>query len=214
MKISHDGTTVTFKTGPKVLFEAEKSGAKPNTVRILDYDEYLQLVKANPKKILIQHQQEIFLRTITHVYVTEDVLGKVIVVISWNEKHHHQVQRETVPHGPGDHTQSLVGPHSVPVEPGPHNLSPDYIPEVPATPAICRCIDCIRGIDRVMGNGIEDDFHVHTTGLDELAPVLLPRTLIHDLDRFRPDGSHADFIRKLLLEHLNKLAEERGPMHD
>jgi hypothetical protein len=208
MKISHDGTTVGFKTEPKELFEAEKSGAKPNTVRILDIDEYHQLRKANPKKIIVQYQQEIFLRTIINLHVTEGVFGKVIVVISWtNEKHHHQVQRETVPHGPGDHTQSLVGPHSVPVEPGPHNLSAVYVPDVPTTPPICKCANC-------KGNEIEDDFHVHTTGLDELAPVLLPRTLIHDLGRFRQDGSHADFIRKLLLERLNKLVEEGGPMHD
>ena len=241
MKISHDGKRVSFKTEPKELFEAEESGAKPNTVRILDIDEYHQLIRCNPKKIIIQYRQEIFLRTITHICVSEEVFGKVFVAISWrDENHHHAATRGTVPHGPGDHTQSLdgapdipvmpsihlrsggkvtgevtfamtegenapiVGPHSVPVEPGPHNLSPDYVPDVPTTPPICKCANC-------KGNEIEDDFHVHTTGLDELAPVLLPRTLIHDLGRFRQDGSHADFIRKLLLEHLNKLVEEGGP---
>lgn len=86
MKISHDGTTVSFKTKPEELFQLEKSGAKSNTVRILDYDEYQQLKKSNPKKIIIQYQQEIFLRTITNIYVTEDVLGKVIVVFSWTNK--------------------------------------------------------------------------------------------------------------------------------
>lgn len=208
MNISPDGVSVRFKTEPEELFEAEKSGAKPNTVRIVDQDEYLRLVKANPKKILIQHQQEIFLRTITNVHATEGVFGKVIVVISWtNEKHHHQVQRETVPHGPGDHTQSLVGPHSVPVEPGPHNASVESVPEVPTTPSICKCTNC-------KGNEIEDDFHVHTTSLDKLAPVLLPLTLIQDLGRFRHGRSHADLIQELLLEHLNKLVEEGGPMHD
>jgi hypothetical protein len=209
MRISHDGSTVSFKTEPKELFEAEKSGAKPNTVRIVDQDEYIRLVKANPKKIIVQHQQEIFLRTITNIHATEGVFGKVIVVISWkNENHHHAATRETVPHGPGDHTQSLVGPHSVPVEPGPHNASFDYVPEMPPLPSICKCANCIKG------NEIKDDFHVHTLSPDELAPVLLPRTLIHDLGRFRQDQSHADFIRKLLVEHLNKLVEEGGPMHD
>lgn len=86
MKISHDGTTVSFKTEPEELFQLEKSGAKSNTVRILDYDEYQQLKKSNPKKIIIQYQQEIFFRTITNIYVTEDVLGKVIVVFSWTNK--------------------------------------------------------------------------------------------------------------------------------
>jgi hypothetical protein len=197
MNISPGGYTVRFKTEPKELFEAEKSGTKPNTVRILDIDEYHQLRKHNPKKIIIQYRQEFFLRTITNVHATKVVFGKVIVVISWtNDK------------------PPIVGPHSVPVEPGSHNASVGDDPEVPATSTICRCIDCIRCINRVMGNEIKDDFHVHTMSPDKLAPVLLPLTLIHDLGRFRHGLSHADFIRELLLEHLNKLAEERGPMHD
>jgi hypothetical protein len=107
MNISPDGVTVRFNTEPYELFEAEKSGAKPNTVRILDLNEYHQLRQANPQKIIIQHKQEIFLRTITHSYVTDIIFGKVIVVISWiNEKHHHPILRETE-HSPGDHTMSL-----------------------------------------------------------------------------------------------------------
>jgi hypothetical protein len=86
MKISHDGTTVSFKTEPEELFLAEKSDAKSNTVRILDIDEYHQLRKADPKKIIIQHQQEVFLRTLTHRHVTEIIFGKVIVVFSWRHK--------------------------------------------------------------------------------------------------------------------------------
>jgi hypothetical protein len=189
MNISPDGVSVRFKTEPKELFEAEKLGTKPNTVRILDIDEYHQLRKRNPKKIIIQYQQEIFLRTITNIHATKNVFGKVIVVISWtNEKHHHS---------------STVGPHSVPVEPGAHNMS--------IMPSICKCTNCIRGMRENRDNEPTD---VAPRSPDELAPVLLPRTLIHDLGRFRQDGSHADFIRKILLEHLNKLVEEGGPMHD
>jgi len=95
MNISYDGVTVSFKTESEELFLAEKSGTKPNTVCILDYDEYKQLRKKNPNKIIIQYQQEIFLRTITNIHVTEGVFGKTIVVISWtNEKHHHQIPGE------------------------------------------------------------------------------------------------------------------------
>lgn len=49
MKISHDSKRVTFKTEPRELFETEKFGAKPNTVRILDINEYdgVALVEAD-----------------------------------------------------------------------------------------------------------------------------------------------------------------------
>ena len=105
MNISPDGVTVRFKTEPEDLFMAEKSSAKPNTVRILDIDEYHQLRKHNPKKIIIQHQQEVFLRTITNIHATKGVFGKVIVVISWtNEEHHHAMPIEP---GPGDHNMRL-----------------------------------------------------------------------------------------------------------
>lgn len=110
MKISHDSTTVTFKTEPKTLFDAEKSGTKPNTVQILDAEEYHQLRKRNPKKIIIQFQQEIFLRAITNIHATKGVFGKVIVVISWTN----------------EEPTSSIGPHSVPFQPGPHSPPIDY----------------------------------------------------------------------------------------
>ena len=90
MKISHDGTTVSFKTESEELFFAEKSGSKSNTVRILDASEADQIKRAPPKKIIIQHQQEVFLCTLTHICIAGELLGKAIVIFSWaNEKHHH-----------------------------------------------------------------------------------------------------------------------------
>lgn len=86
MKISHDKTTVSFKTEPEEFFFAEKSGAKPNIVRILDKDEYQQLRKADPKKITIQYEQEVFLRILTHICTAGEALGKVIVIFSWQHK--------------------------------------------------------------------------------------------------------------------------------
>lgn len=98
MNISPDGVTVRFKTEPESLFEVEKSGAKPNTVRILDDQyEYQQLKKGNPKRIIIQHQQEIFLRAITNIHVTENVFGKVIVIFSWARLETHQQIDEEQP---------------------------------------------------------------------------------------------------------------------
>jgi len=89
MNINHDGTTVSFKTKPEELFEAEKSGAKPNTVRIIDAYEADQIKHDPPTKIIIQYEQEVFLRTLTHICIAGELFGKVIVIFSWqgNEKH-------------------------------------------------------------------------------------------------------------------------------
>ena len=107
MSVSFDGKTVRFKTEPDALFNSEKSGAKPNTVRIIDAYERDLIQEKLPEKIIIQHQQEIFMRTITHVYVSEQILGKYLAVFSWtNESHHHPVQKPT-DHDPGAHTMSL-----------------------------------------------------------------------------------------------------------
>jgi hypothetical protein len=86
MKISPDGKTVSFKTEPKELFLAEKSGIKSNTVRILDIDEWLQLKEKDPKKIIIQCQQEIFLRTLSNIHFGGVILGKVIAIFSWRNE--------------------------------------------------------------------------------------------------------------------------------
>ena len=93
MNISPDGVTVRFTTEPEELFRAEMSGAKPNTARLINANEKSQLEKYEPKKIIIQFQQEFFLRTITHVYVSEMILlEKYLAVFSWtNEDHQHVI---------------------------------------------------------------------------------------------------------------------------
>ena len=92
MNISPDGDTVRVHTEPEVLFIAEKTGVKPNTVRIIDANEKRQLKETTPKTIIIQFQQEIIIRTITHVYVSEMILGKYLAIFSWtNEAHHHVI---------------------------------------------------------------------------------------------------------------------------
>lgn len=186
MKISHEGTTVSFKTEPEELFLAEKSGAKPNTVRIIDHYERQQLKKKLSHKIIIQHGEEIFIRTVTHVHVSEMVLGKYIAIFSWTyENHRHPILNETQEKA-YEHTQSLdeeiplpVFPHSVPVEPGEHNI----VIESP-------------------------------TSIDKLSTLLLPITLIHDLGRRRRGKSHAEFIQELLETYLNNQAYQRGSLHD
>jgi len=86
MNISPDGKTVRFKTEPEALFLAEKSGAKQNTVCIIDAYEVEQLRKHEPEKIIVQYQQEILLRTITHVYVSNGILGRYLAIFSWHHK--------------------------------------------------------------------------------------------------------------------------------
>lgn len=95
MNISPDGITVRFNTEPEELFLAEKSDKKSNTVRIIDHHEYQHLQKKLPLKIIIAHQHEIFLRTITHVYVSEMILGKYLAIFSWtNKNYHHPIPHE------------------------------------------------------------------------------------------------------------------------
>jgi hypothetical protein len=147
MNISADRSTVRFKTEPEELFLAEKSGTKSNTVRILDIDEWRQLKEQDPKKIIIQYQQEIFLRTLSNIHFGGVILGKVIAIFSWTNENHH--------HAPP------VGSPGIPLEPGDHNLVNEDL-QVPPIPPICKCANCIKG------NEIKADFHVHTTGLDEV----------------------------------------------
>jgi hypothetical protein len=123
MNISFDGVTVRFKTEPEELFLAEKSGAKPNTVRIIDKDEYEMLNTHTPKKIIIQYQEEIFSRTLTNLYFAK-LFGHVIVIFSWThpkkhpESDHVHVMTKQDPYSPLSHSMSLNEPgnHSDSVE--------------------------------------------------------------------------------------------------
>ena len=221
MNISPDGMTVRFKTEPEELFQLEQSGVKSNTVRILDYSEYQQLKKNNPKKIIIQYQQEIFLRTITNIYVTEDVLGKVIVIFSWtNEKHHHPIPGDTEPCASCKHSQSLdepiylrsgekttgtvtlsiteeetspsVGPHSVPVEPGNHNLRP----EEAMSPAETGPTSEEPPID------------------EPFVGVPISKETIQTLRNFRHGCTINYIVQELYDFYCTKHAEDEGPLHD
>ena len=99
MNISPDGKTVRFKTVLEELFLAEKSGAKPNTVRIIDSYDYEQLRIHEPEKIIIEYQREIILRTISHVYVSNMILGKYLAVfsfINYDHDHHPKQKKQTM----------------------------------------------------------------------------------------------------------------------
>lgn len=131
MNISHDNVTVSFKTESKELFEAEKSSAKANIVEIIDGYEYAQLTKKLPKKIIIQYKQEIFLRTLSHIYFSGMILGSYLAIFSWiNEKHHHPTSISEKP-DIRDHTMSLDEVHSMPIE-----GTPDTIDEADPEPPL------------------------------------------------------------------------------
>jgi len=150
MKISYDGKRVTLKTEHDDLFEAEKSGAKPNTVRIINSSDREELRKHLPQKILIQSQEEIFLRTLTNVYVSDKVLGKYLAVFSWtNEKHPLYTARENDS------------------DPGAHIICTDEEPQI---------------------------------DMSQTA-ILIPRSLLIDLNRSRGDETLPAFISKLLESH-------------
>ena len=223
MNISPDGMTVRFKTEPESLFEAEKSGAKQNTVRIMDVYEADQIRRKPPKKIFIQHQQEIFLRTLTHIHFNYNVLGKVIVIFSWtNEKHHHPIPGDTEPCASCKHSQSLdepiylrsgekttgtvtlsiteeetspsVGPHSVPVEPGDHNLDPDRS----------------TSPDKVAGVIPSSE----APSIDESVVVIITKRMFETLRNFRHGCSITYIVQELYDFYCTKHAEDEGPLHD
>ena len=54
-------------------------------MRILDVSEANQ-IKCPPKKIVIQHGQEVFLRQLTHICIAGEALGKAIVIFSWEPR--------------------------------------------------------------------------------------------------------------------------------
>ena len=140
MNISPDGVTVRFYTESEEIFMAEKTGAKPNTVQIIDANEKRQLKESEPEKIIIQFQQALFIRTITHVYVSEMVLGKYLAIFSWtNVKHHHDI---SVPsnYDTCAHTMSLDEG-----EP-PIDIDTPYI-TIPITGSILADLNWYRGKD-------------------------------------------------------------------
>jgi hypothetical protein len=148
MNISPDGFTVRFKTEPEEFFFAEKSGAKPNIVRILDVLEADQIKQDPPKKIIIQYEQEVFLRTLTHICIAGEALGKVIVIFSWD---HAILDEKDLDHKA-------------------HIMRPNEAGEPP--------IDMSQ------------------------TAILIPRTLIADLNWHRGKDSLPEFISKLLNDRI------------
>lgn len=220
MNISPDGMTVRFKTEPEELFEAEKSGAKPNTVRILDKYECEELEKKNPKKIIIQHQQEIFLRTITHIHVTKFFFGKTIVIFSWtNEKHQHPI--------PDEKGLDYLA-HTMSID---EVAGSDHSPRVSPIPIAktMRCPDCDGDLLKsragefgkcaicqalfYLDPGVE--IPTEESSSDEgFVSVTISKPMFESLRNFRHGRTTNYIVQELYQFYLTKQAEERGPLHD
>jgi len=85
--------TIVFKS-KEHFFALEKSGMKPNTMRILGYKAYVQ-VEARKKKLkyirivnAFQKDQtlDFFERELTDISHISDILGHSLVAFSWRHK--------------------------------------------------------------------------------------------------------------------------------
>lgn len=67
-------------------YELERSGTKPNTVRLEDFREWSQIVHQAPKYIRVEASYEdgtMFTRPISFMSEMASVLGKKLVIVCW-----------------------------------------------------------------------------------------------------------------------------------
>ena len=93
MKIEEDGTIV-FKS-ESYIFKLERDGLKPNTVRLLTYDEWQELgsgVDTNEIRIECVRKNiddacfEPFTRTLTSIEQIGELCGYYLFVFSWKHE--------------------------------------------------------------------------------------------------------------------------------
>ena len=81
-----EGNTVIFQSMP-VMYEKEESGVKPNTVRILEFHEEDDLMRAGERLTHIQiresYHKHRFMRELTDISKIGEILGKSVYVFSW-----------------------------------------------------------------------------------------------------------------------------------
>ena len=90
------GNTVIF-ISVEPFFSREKSGAKPNTERIMSFEEYDWLLKHEPKITRIRIERfemgdEYFENELTDISDIGTLLGNKMIVLSW--KHEIRGERE------------------------------------------------------------------------------------------------------------------------
>lgn len=219
MNVSPDGKTVRFKTEPEDLFYSEKSGAKPNTVRIIDHYERQQLKKKIPHKIIIQHQQEIFLRTVTHVYVSEMILGKYIAIFSWTKE-----KQPIVPAAPDAkaHTTNVNNEIAKPVPEIEEPIDTSYT-EIGIPLTLINDLNWNRGkdtipefISKLLDYFINRTMHedLNTEDKHGFVAIGISRQMFNTLQNAFHDRTMNSVVQELYETYLYKHAIERGPLHD
>jgi hypothetical protein len=225
MNISHDGVTVRFKTEPEELFLAEKSGTKPNTVRIIDTDEYEMLNAHTPKKIIIQYQEEIFLRTLTNLHFAK-LFGKVIVIFSWTHEKHQPAHIHSMPYEPGNYKPCAeeVDPDENPSMK--QTLSPEeqgshrYEQTIKISTSLRKKLDSYRYakmydtfISELLAN------YIHTADKqqsidDTFAAITISKGTLALIQSIAHGRTMNKVIQELYERYRFQRAEERGPLHD
>ena len=81
-----DGDMVIFKSTPP-FYERERDGEKPNTTRIIEAEEWNELIGNYPHRIqifsTILTSKHFFERKITNISRLWQMFDKVVVTISW-----------------------------------------------------------------------------------------------------------------------------------
>ena len=81
-----DGDTIIFRSTP-VLYEIERDRQKPNTTRIIEAEEWNELIGNYPPRIRIISTigtiNHLFTRKITNISRLWQMFDKVVITISW-----------------------------------------------------------------------------------------------------------------------------------
>lgn len=81
-----EDNTVIFKSTPR-FYECERDGEKPNTTRLIEAEEWNELIGNYPDRIRIfsniHQSKHIFERKITNISRLWKMFDKVVITISW-----------------------------------------------------------------------------------------------------------------------------------
>jgi len=82
-----EGDTIIFRSAPN-WYEVEKSGEKPNTLRLLDWHEVTEIAGTDLRKVRIEKNdgKESFTRPVGRIFNLEPLLGKTLVMVCWSPR--------------------------------------------------------------------------------------------------------------------------------
>ena len=86
-KMLLEDDTVILQSNP-LIYERERDGEKPNTTRIIEADEWQELIGNYPHRIRIfsniHYSEHYFERKITNISRLWRMFDKVVITISWH----------------------------------------------------------------------------------------------------------------------------------